>query len=341
MADSPIKTCNSCGRKFMTPRDFLLNTSRWRICDQGHLWFNCSCLSTGIILKGKFPWYDPTARISIEGESILNKIPAIRDIPRIPSFVMELQQLLENENATANQMATIVRNDSMLAASILKLANHMRPKGTEAIRSIAHAIAFAGVNSLKDMVTIAAVSRFQLTTENFNSDQYWDEAFLTGRVAEYLLQRLQLPFSKDQAFLAGSCCNVGKLVLAICQPDTADLFYREMRDIATLGSWTDAERRHQDFQHTILGEIGAAFWGFPEEFLDSICRHHEVPASEKKQDPALWELVGFANQVAHWVNLEPHQIDQKLLAAQQERFGISTKDLEKLVEEMLEKLRAA
>lgn len=338
MADVAIKICNSCGRQFMTPKDFLLNTSRWRICDQGHLWFNCSCFSTGLILKGKFPWYDPTARISIAGESILNKIPSIRAIPRIPHFVMELQQLLENENATTNQMAGIVRHDSMLATSILKLANQMRPRGSEAIRSISHAIAFAGIKSLKDMVTVAAVNRFQLHTKDFNSDRFWDESFLVGRIAEFLLHRLQLPFSADQAFLAGSCCNVGKVVLAICLPDTADKFHREMQDISILGSWTDAERRHQGFQHTILGEIGAAFWGFPDEYLDSICRHHEAPAAPDSS-PALWELVGFANQLAHWVNLEPNQMDQKLLNAQLQRFQLSMQQTEGLVEEMLAKIR--
>ncbi len=336
MSDVVLKTCNSCGRKFTSPDDFLQNTSRWRICDQGHLWFNCSCLSTGIILKGKFDWYDPAAQMSDEAQSIFNKITRQKELPRLPNYVMELQKLLENPNASTEQMAQLIKHDSLLAATVLRVANNQKARDGQLIRSLSHAIAFIGIDTLRDMVVIAAVSRFELKTKIFDAKGFWNKSFLTGRIAEFLVRHLRLPFSQEQAFLAGSTCNIGKIVLAILEPRVADLYAMEMEDLQKLGTWRQAEERNRGYDHTVLGEIGAAFWGFPDELLDSISMHHFSPKMAKDAEIGLWEVAGLANQLAHWVNLEPNQIDQALFGEYLKRLKITEKMLDALIPQLQE-----
>ncbi len=330
MAINPIKICNSCQRQFMTPDEFLSNTSRWRICDQGHLWYNCSCHSTGIIIKGKFDWYDPAHHLSEDAQSIFNKIASKTQLPHLPNYVMELQKLMEDKNATPDQMAKLVKYDSLLAAAVLRVANNQKTRDGQLIRSLSHAIVFIGTDSLRDMVMIAAVSRFQLNTTIFSGKDFWDRAFFTGRIAEHLVTQLKLDFTAELAFLAGSTCNIGKIVQAIVDPRTADYYAMEMADIRIQGSWTQAEHRHKGYEHTVLGEIGAAFWGFPEELLESIALHHRSPVFAKSKVISLWELAALANQMCHWIDpndtkqtnkghfldlLDRFNIDQKMLDA--------------------------
>ena len=67
-----IKKCKSCGREFRSERDFFENTSRWTICSQNNLWFDCSCESTLMLTKGKYPWYSPDKHMGIESSSVFN-----------------------------------------------------------------------------------------------------------------------------------------------------------------------------------------------------------------------------------------------------------------------------
>ncbi len=322
MANSPLKTCNTCNRQFLTPEDFLKNTSRWRICDQGHLWFNCSCHSTGIIIKGRFPWYNPTHNMSDEAKSIFNTIGNVAELPRLPNYVMELQKLLEDPSATTQQMADVIKYDGLLAASVLRVANNQKASDGQPIRSLSHAIAFIGLDSLRDMVIVAAVSRFELKTKVFSSKKFWERSFFTGRIAEHLVKHFELDVSADQAFLAGSTCNIGKIVQAILNPNAADLYSNEMTDSKFRGSWSDAENRHNGFKHTTLGEIGAAFWGFPDEMLDSIAKHHDIP-SEIPSSIEIWEVAAFANQLMHMIYLDAQELDQDVYKHYQRRFQMT------------------
>lgn len=335
MSQAPLKTCNTCGRKFSTPDDFLKNTSRWRVCESGHLWFNCLCNSTNMIIKGKFDWYNPQKQLSGAAQSVFNKLPSIQDLPRIPSYVMEIQTLLQDENASAAKIANIAKRDPLLASQILKVANNLVSSRATKIESLAHAISFIGINSLKDIVLVAALKNFKLDCKVFNAEHFWEHSFLIGRSAEFLSRRFKIDMLPDEVYIAGCVANIGKMVMGMCMPDVADTFARELEDLNTLGTWTEAELRHDGFQHTVLGEIGAMFWGLPEHVGEAIALHHRQPILNDANPFTLNEIVGFANQIAHWIQLQPHQMDQKLYQAFCQRFKLSEKDAEKLVDEMM------
>lgn len=329
MSKVPLKVCNTCQREFLTTEDFLDNTSRWRICDQGHLWFNCSCHSTGIIIKGKFPWYNPAHALSDDARSVFNLIGGEKRLPRLPNYVMELQRVMEDPNASTQKMAEIIKYDGLLATAVLRVANNQKPNDGQPIKSLSHAITYIGIESLRDLVIVAAVGRFELKTKIFSGKSFWEKSFFTGRIAEYLVRYRNLSIAPDQAFLAGSTCNIGKIVQAIVDPAKADQYAREMLDLKVRGNWTEAEIRNNGFKHTILGEIGASFWGFPEEMLDAIARHHDLVAVFPAE-VELWEVAALANQLSHMIYLDAHEVDPQVYKQGRRRFGITDADLAKI-----------
>lgn len=334
MSRTPLKICHTCGREFLTPDDFIRNTSRWRICESGHLWFNCACNSTSMVFKGKHDWYDPASQLSGAARSVFNQLPAFKKLPRIPSYVMELQTLLEDESASAGQLAALTKRDPLLAAQLLKLANNQRAARGKKIESLAHAIAFMGLDTLKDLVQVAALRVFQLESRIFCAEPFWEEAFLVGAASELLGRRFGLELPPDEVYLAGSVCNLGKLVLAMCLPDTADQYARELDEPSTLGSWSQAEARHGGWEHTTLGEIGAMFWGLAPRLTEAIAFHHRWPTPGEGQRPSLAEVVGMANQLAHLIQREPGQLDEPLFAAYCARFALEGEQVDELVEEL-------
>jgi len=140
--------------------------------------------------------------------------------------------------------------------------------------------------------------------------------------------------------LAGSLCNIGKLVLAMCFPGLVTKIITDISSPETLGTWQMAEIRYQFPSHTILGEIAAALWGLPDFVMQSARKHHDKMTS-KGNSLEIWEIAGVANQLTHWIFLEPHRIDAPFLQDFCSRYKLSENELEKLVVEIEKKFSQA
>ena len=337
----PLKVCKSCGREFRSETDFLKGTSRWRICDRGHLWFNCSCNSTQTIVKGKFDWYSPDLLMSQNAKSVFNKLPEMKKLPHLPSLVMELLQLMQDESVSAAQLAKAFRRDPILAAKVLKIANRMRPvQDGQSVESLVHAISYIGIKMVQEFVLTASMSTFTVETAVFKADAFWDESYLIGRIAERLALRFAPHIIPDEAYIAGSLCEIGKLVSALCFPKMADTLTAEEMDPWAPHGWTEGEKLHGLPSHSILGEIGASFWGLPDFVIRAVAEHHEPPILEDP-DIQLADIVGLANQLGYWIALEPTRIDQKHLELLMAKFKLTQAKIDELVNQIMAELKSA
>jgi len=336
--DKPLKVCNTCGRKYMHENDFLKETTRWRMCERGNLWFNCGCNSTNMIIKGKFPWYSPDMNMSEDAKSVFNTLPALQELPHLPTSVMELQQLIRDDKTSSSQLARVSKKDPLIASNILKIANNLKAGGNNVvIESLEHAISYIGLNSLSDIVLTASIKAFPFETKIFKSDAFWDESFLTGKIAENLSRKFTPGLIADEVYLAGALANVGKVVLAICFPLQADKIAQDCQNPKKLTSWRQGEENHNTYDHSILGEIAASFWGLPEYIMQTAAHHHKIPEEKSfSEEKEITDVVRLANQLTHWVSLEPNKIEQNVLDGAAKAFGLSNTDLDKLAEELME-----
>ena len=338
-----IKKCQSCGREFKGEKEVLDHGSRWRICDRGSLWFNCECRSTLMIPKGKFDWFAPENLLRPDARTVFNKLGSLKKLPNIPATVMEMTRLMQDENVTSGQLAALAKKAPIIAANILKLANSFKFSGrTKKIESLEHAITYVGLNTIRDIVVTASIQSFSNECQVFNADQFWNEALLTGRIAETLAREFNPTIQPDEAYIAGCLCDVGKIVMSICLPDTTDTITREENDPKILRSWANGEAKHGAPSHRILGEIGASFWGMPEFVVDSANSHHKMPAPGGQSTISINEITGLASQLTHWLTLEPGKMDKQLLLALAAKFGFTTEQqLDAYVEKIFNLRNAA
>lgn len=308
--------CAICNKVYRSESDFLTETRRWRVCSQGNLWFNCRCGSTLMVKKGKFPWYSPDKNLSEEARGVFNRLGNLKDLPHIPSIVMELQRLLQDPALTPKVLATAVRREPILATQIMQVAEglqRVRNPANPPIHSLEHAIVYVGYRTLGDILMKCGLKTFAVPASGFDQEAFWRESAVTGALAEALARRFAATLPPDEVYLAGTLCNVGKLVTAICFPPLATKIARDVADPHTLMTWRQAEKAYQFPDHSILGEIAAALWGLPEYIMQATRRHHDPIPAGKGLD--LFTLAGVANQMTHWVLLQPHRIEQSVLDA--------------------------
>lgn len=330
-----MKRCTCCGRIYVSERDFLRGTSRWRKCSRGDLYFNCTCNSTLMLVAGKHDWYTPDMFMSRDAASIFNELTQMRELPLLPEAAMQIQMLLAEPNSSLDDLVKAVRSDPLFSMNILTAANAARMPGSQPIKSLKEAIAYVGRSRLAELSYPAAMVSFEFRTTKYEKARYWSEAFTTGMVAESLA-RLYLPKeSAEMAYFAGIFANVGKVVGSILVPEQIDSVYETTTLLMEPKNWTEAEKGKEVYDHHVLGEIAAAIWGLPHEVMDAIQHHHTpLPSGPVAGSPAheVQHVATFAKQLSHMVRLESHRVDQAVLESCMRTFQFSDADVTQLID---------
>jgi len=329
-----MKVCKTCQRVYRCEDDFLTSTSRWRLSSEKGLYFTCSCFSTLVLPHGTYEWYHPTKFMRPQARDVFNRLALAEGIPRIPAAVYELQALLSDPNADPTKIVEALKREPVIAADLLKLANLFRTTRAEPIISLEHALMFVGRRVLSELTMAAALKQFKFRTRLYTEQKYWSEAFAAAFIAERLatLARPNLP--ADQVYLGACLANIGKVVGAVCLPETIDGVWRVCEDKAT--HWERAETLTGAPQHIILGEIAAVLWGLPDFFRHTASSHHLASTVTDQQFATADErvsqtIVSLANQLGHWLFSQPHRIDNELMRVAATSLGYSDGALEKVI----------
>lgn len=323
------KKCNSCNREFHTDTDFLSNTSRWRKCSEGNLWFNCKCGSTLLLPKGKYDWYSPERALGSEALTVFNRLSILKDLPHIPAQVLEIQRMVSDKTSSTKNIAAAIKQDPFIAAQLLSIAGNIssnRNPGNPPMQSIEHALVYLGLQSVGELVLTSALRKFKYPSSTFDFDRFWHESHLCGAIAEYLNTNFRILLNEDEVYLAASMCNLGKLVTAFCFPSLVSKIQGDVDAAANPVSWRAAEISYNFPDHRVLGEIAACVWGFPTYIVEAARGHHSKMTSARKLE--LVELVAVANQIVHWVLLSPSRMEPGLLESFYIKFGKTEKDIE-------------
>jgi HD-like signal output (HDOD) protein len=270
--------------------------------------------------------------MSADAKAIFNKLSQKQTLPHIKAAVLELEDKLRDPDFKVEEVAKILRREPLILGEVVRLADReKKARGGDKtpITSINHAVTYVGRQALADLVFVASLKLIQPATKDFNIDGFWQEALATALISQHLCRSFARYHSEDEAYLAGFLCNVGKVISAFYFPQEVDAVTRIVKNPASAKPWRIVETDCSFHDHRVLGEIACAFWGIPSYVLESVMKHHDlVPSPAKRLE--IWEIVGFANQLTHWIRLEPQRIEQPLLDGLAIRFGLSPMEVDSL-----------
>jgi HD-like signal output (HDOD) protein len=193
---------------------------------------------------------------------------AILRLPSLPHIVIELIDALDNGDVDTNTLAQKISHDQALTAKVLGLANSSFYGMQSKVGSIANAIAVLGFNSVRSLVTAAAVVKtFSEDKSNeINYSEFWKHAIATALAAKAIAKHLR--GNEDQAFIGGLLHNIGRLVLATYSPLRYQevLRWRSQHD----GDLRAAELHILGIDHKTAGRAVLAHWKFPASIVETL-----------------------------------------------------------------------
>jgi putative nucleotidyltransferase with HDIG domain len=202
-------------------------------------------------------------------------LAALRDLPPLPSVVLELVESLGHEELSAGQYAAKISRDQALAAKTLRLANSSFYGRGRQVRSVAEAIGVLGLRTVRGVVTAAGLAGSFRRHAGFDHDAFWRHSIGSALCAQALAGELRRS-DADLAFTVGLLHDIGRLALASAfAPAYAEAEqWRRDKDCPAV----EAERAVLGIDHAEVGGRVARQWNFAPNIVDAIREHHAPPA---------------------------------------------------------------
>jgi HD-like signal output (HDOD) protein len=134
-------------------------------------------------------------------------------LPTLPEVALQVRDAVEDDCATAAQIADMVAKDPALAARLLQVANSPLYRGRVEVDNLAMAINRLGLKLVRSLViSLAMKQMFQATSDSLDRAfrKVWDDCVQVAAISRVLSKRLA-DLEPEQAMLAGLVHQIGSL----------------------------------------------------------------------------------------------------------------------------------
>ena len=222
----------------------------------------------------------------------------VRQLPPISPAALKLASLLGDPRINNEDMVTIVNEDPVLTAKLLRACNSPATGLREAVASVNQAILLLGHDRISQMVTALAFrGTFNTALPGYAlaADDLWRHSLLTATAAQ-ALARVGVEFGLDEsvAYTVGLLHDIGKLITNEFLTRQSALAIRSR--VAEGRSPFEAEREVLGTDHAEVGASLLFMWRLPELIVEAVALHHRpIPGRGSR----LAEVVHSADLIAH------------------------------------------
>ena len=259
------------------------------------------------------------------------------DLPTIPVVATKVMQLIENESATAEELAKVVASDPAVAARVLKISNSSFYGCQRQIQTLSHAIVVLGFATLKSLVVAASVKQVY-QPYGLTEKMLWEHSFGAGLASRIIAKESRL-VSEEEAFLGGLFHDIGKIIMnTMNSTQFQDVMQRCYNDGLT---FEEAERQVYSYTHSEVGGLVIKKWNFPGILMHAVLNHHtfDFAPDEDSYQVSLTCVVGLANLFCHKAGIGIREPDDELDLLQSvpaQILGLNEPRMNALMEQFVE-----
>jgi HD-like signal output (HDOD) protein len=201
-------------------------------------------------------------------------------LPSLPSTLAAVDAALAEEDCSLGRVAEVMSSDVAMVAKILQLVNSSFFGLRTEIRDLRQAVAYLGIEALRDFALAGSMFRAFTPSPVLPSD--WLNLFNAHSlaVADTMTQLVRTSTAKCEANVAGMLHDIGELVVAERAPNK---LIEIAREVSAGASRDDAEVRHMGTTYPVIGGHLLSLWGMGYNIVEAITCQRELwtgPARE-------------------------------------------------------------
>lgn len=211
-----------------------------------------------------------------------------------PDVWVKMNELIQDENSSAHDMAEIIQHDPGLTANILKVVNSAFYNLPRQVDTVSRAVAIIGTNDLYNLATaITAAKVFSSIPCHLTSPEiFWRHSIATGILAKKVAQKC---VGGERLYVAGLLHDIGSLLLYNHYPEqSSELLMIANGDEEVL---FEAENDMFGFNHATVSAELLKLWNMPEGLVSAVEFHHNPAQSDSGHTDAA--IIYVANHIAN------------------------------------------
>ncbi len=190
-----------------------------------------------------------------------------------PSIWLRINEVVHDPDSSANDVAGVVMQDTVLTASILRIVNSPVYHFSKRIDTVSRAISIIGLNDLYSIATgvIAAKVFSNIPNQLTSTETFWRHSICTGLIARRLAKQCRI-LHIERLYVAGLLHDIGSLLLyGACPEKASETLMIANGDEEVL---YQAENDLFSFNHATLGAQLFHHWKLPQQLINVIAMHH-------------------------------------------------------------------
>ncbi|MBN2403638.1 MAG: HDOD domain-containing protein [Spirochaetes bacterium] len=208
------------------------------------------------------------------------------EVDGLPSFnqnLLELLRLCKNKDTEIKEIVDKIIIDPALTSDILKLANSAGFFMGKKVKHISEAILIIGFSNLYDLLLVSS-TRSILEKRYSKFHEIWNHCTKTAEYAKYIAQKFGKEKNAEFAYLGGLLHDLGKLILLATDSKFSN-WISDLTKNRKIRSSTVLEEVSIGISHSMIGELMAKKWNFPDYLIEVIKYHHSpLDTNDKYKD---------------------------------------------------------
>lgn len=237
------------------------------------------------------PGAGESRRSLIDSVALALKEDLVR-FPTLPDIDSRLK-ILVRQSADREEVIGLLKQDMLIAGSLIRLSNSSLYRGLETNRTLEEAVTRLGMEeTVRHVETLCYKSLYTEVGENSRSyiEGLWAHARTCAWTCQFLAEECRLQLEEDP-FTLGLVHDIGRLVLF--------QIINKLKDVGMISNETSQEVMYTalDAYHGEFGAVLLKRWEFSDVYAE-VARFHDSPETALRPSREL-VLVGFANRLSH------------------------------------------
>ncbi len=266
----------------------------------------------------------------IDMETLEGLLEGLVTIPTVPSTLVEINEILNDPDGSAQEAGKVVSKDPAVAVKVLRLVNSAYYALKNPVSDVSFAVSILGLKVLKNLVVQATVlESFGSNGKagNLSEEYLWEHSFkaavAAAMIAKHAKKKLQM--IPEEAYTCGLVHDVGKIIMAenLGAKYTKALFVGGRKKLSA----SQAEMEAFQFDHAAVGALLADKWGLSPRMVKALRFHHLPWVLEEDQEPAD-RYLGHMLSAADGLAREGHEANHPMPPGQDWEKSLETLEID-------------
>lgn len=251
----------------------------------------------------------------------------VKSLPTLPKVLDKVTAMLENPDASLDEIAKIISTDQVLSAKVLKMVNSPIYGFPGRIGTVQHALVLLGINVIRGIIISTSV--FDMMVKSMEG--LWEHSVGCALACSCIARKAGFKDPEEYS-VAGLLHDLGKVVMASQLPELERQVVETVK--AKDLTFFEAERAVMGFGHDRINAWLADNWHLPPNLKEGMSYHHKPQLAPLYPDIAAVVHIGdFLIRVFEFGSGGDDQV-HVLRPEALKQLKLKTQDLEEILDQL-------